>query len=184
MSTAHNTHGSGGVNQVTDRKLLRRTFGTFATGVAVVTVGGATPHAMTANSFTSVSLDPPLGLICVGQQAVMHGRLADEHFGVSVLGAHQEALARWFANLSRPLGTAQFEGIDCDPGPVTGVPLIGGALAWFECRLWRTYDGGDHSIFIGEVLSMDHPEPEQDEALLFYQGRFRRLEPECSGVTA
>ncbi|WP_067814254.1 flavin reductase family protein [Actinomadura kijaniata] len=172
-------------NGVGDVKLLRRTFAAFPTGVTVVTVGGDSPHAMTANSFTSLSLDPPLALICVGHQAVMHGRLAAGHFGVSVLGVGQEALARRFADLSRPLGAAQFDGVDCDPGPATGVPLISGALARFECRLWRTYEGGDHSIFIGEVLSMDRPSrPEEDEALLFYEGRFRRLEPERSEVTA
>lgn len=169
---------------IADATLLRRTFGTFPTGVTVVTVGGADPHAMTANSFTSVSLDPPLALICVGHQAVMHHRLAAGHFGVSVLASHQEAVARRFADFSRPLGAAQFEGVDCDRGPVTGVPLISGALARFECRLWRTYEGGDHSIFIGEVLAMDRPGADGAEALLFYQGRFRRLEPEWREATA
>ncbi|GLW05811.1 oxidoreductase [Microtetraspora sp. NBRC 13810] len=177
-------NGVNGARGVTDAKLLRRTFGVFPTGVTVVTVGGATPHAMTANSFTSVSLDPPLALICVGRTAVMHGMLDAGIFGVSVLAADQEAVAKRFADLSRPLGAAQFEGVDCEAGPVTGTPLISGALATFECRLWRSCDGGDHSIFIGEVLSMDHPAGERAEALLFYQGRFRRLEPERTGVTA
>jgi flavin reductase len=169
---------------VADAKLLRKTFGLFPTGVTVVTVGGANPHAMTANSFTSVSLDPPLALICVGHQAVMHSRLTNGHFGVSVLAAHQEAVARRFADVSRPLGAAQFNGIECDLGRATGTPLITGALARFECRLWRTYDGGDHSIIIGEVLSMDRSGEDGDEALLFYQGRFRRVEPIRSGITA
>jgi flavin reductase (DIM6/NTAB) family NADH-FMN oxidoreductase RutF len=178
---------------VTDARQLRRTFGTFATGVIVLTVGGATPHAMTANSFTSVSLDPPLVLVCVGHEAIMHGRLESGVFGVSVLAASQEEIARHFADVARPLGTAQFDRIPCDTGPLTGVPLISGALARFECRLWNSYAGGDHSVFLGRVLSMDRPEREpeleHEGALLFFQGRFRRLapsthEPEHREVTA
>jgi flavin reductase (DIM6/NTAB) family NADH-FMN oxidoreductase RutF len=169
-------------HEVTDAKLLRRAFSRFATGVTVVTVGGVRPHGMTANSFASVSLDPPLVLVCVGRDAVMHRRMALGHFGVSVLSSDQEALARHFADLARPLGQAQFDGIDCRPGEVTGVPLIGGALAGFECELWRTYDGGDHSIFIGRLLSLQRPDLGHDDALLFYQGRFRRLHPESSEV--
>ncbi|MEU6039503.1 flavin reductase family protein [Actinomadura sp. NPDC047616] len=162
-----------------DPRLLRRTLGEFATGVTVVTVGGGTPHAMTANSFTSVSLDPPLVLVCIGHQAVMHRRLSTGYFGVSVLAAHQEEIARYFADLSRPLGAAQFEGVDCDIGPQAGVPLIGGALARFECQVWNVHDAGDHTIFLGRVLSMDRPGAGRPEALLFYQGRFHRLGPDA-----
>lgn len=175
-------------SDLTDAKLLRRTFGAFATGVTVVTTGGAAPHGMTANSFTSVSLDPPLVLVCVGREAIMHRRLSIGFFGVSVLTSHQEKVARHFSDVRRPLGAAQFDGIDWDPGPVTGIPLIDGAMARFECELWNTYEGGDHSIFLGRLLSLDRPGLdqglEQDGALLFYQGRFRRLEPKRSQVTA
>ncbi|MGH3243509.1 MAG: flavin reductase family protein [Spirillospora sp.] len=168
---------STSAERLLDTQTLRRTFGSFATGVTVVTVGGATPHAMTANSFASVSLDPPLVLVCVGHKAVMHQALDTGLFGVSVLTADQEGIARHFADVSRPLGAAQFEDVDCDTGPLTGVPLVAGALARFECEMWNTYDGGDHSIFLGRVLSMDRPGVDRDEALLFYQGRFRRLQP-------
>lgn len=169
-------------HRVTDAKLLRRTLGRFATGVTVVTVGGVRPHGMTANSFTSVSLDPPLVLVCVDRDAVMHSRMALGYFGVSVLSSGQEPLARHFADLARPLGRAQFDGIGCRPGEVTGVPLIDGALAGFECELWRAYDGGDHSIFVGRLLSLRRPDPGHDDALLFYEGRFRRLAPEFGEV--
>ncbi|HEY0636179.1 MAG TPA: flavin reductase family protein [Pseudonocardiaceae bacterium] len=169
--------------QVADQKLLRRAFGAFATGVTVVTVGGGTPHAMTANSFTSVSLDPALVLICVGRDAIMHGSLfGSRTFGVSVLGADQEAVARHFADRWRPLGHAQFESVDWLPGPVTGAPMIAGAIATMECRLWRTYDGGDHTIFVGELLSVELRE--DSEALLFHQGRFRRVVPVTSEAAA
>ncbi|KOX03140.1 MULTISPECIES: flavin reductase family protein [Micromonospora] len=167
--------------QVTDAKLLRRAFGAFATGVTVVTVGGATPHGMTANSFATVSLEPPLVLICVGREAVMHQVLSRAGvFAVSVLAAEQEAVARYFADRRRPLGREQFASVDWLPGPQTGAPLISGALAHFECELRRTYEGGDHSIFLGELLSMDRSL--ENDALLFVNGGFRQVEPKRSDV--
>ncbi|MEV7008607.1 flavin reductase family protein [Streptosporangium sp. NPDC051022] len=170
-------------HEVTDPKVMRRAFGKFATGVTVVTVGGGTPHAMTANSFTSVSLDPPLVLVCVGRNAIMHGCLAAAGaFGVSVLAAHQEAAARHFSNRWRALGAAQFDTVDWLPGGLTGAPLLTGTLARFECELWRTYDGGDHSIFIGKVLSLE--QQDDQDALLFFHGRFRQIIPDRSEVTA
>lgn len=163
--------------------MLRRAFGAFATGVTVVTVGGESPHGMTANSFTSVSLDPPLVLVCVGRNAVMHEALtANGHFAVSVLGAHQEAVARHFADRRRPLGQAQFDASKWRPGPRTGAPLIAGAMAHFECELWRSYDGGDHSIFIGNLLSLDRADDQ--DALLFLHGQFRKLVPYRNEMTA
>jgi flavin reductase (DIM6/NTAB) family NADH-FMN oxidoreductase RutF len=167
---------------VVDTKLLRRAFGNFATGVTVVTTGGDNPHGMTANAFASVSLDPPLVLICVDRDALMHSSLvAAGAFGVSVLAAHQEGVARHFADRRRPLGLAQFDAVDWMPGPSTGAPMIDGAIAHLECELWRTYDGGDHSIFIGRLVSLGR---QADDALLFFHGRFRHLDPERSEATA
>lgn len=163
-----------------DARTLRRMFSAFATGVTVVTCGGPTPHGMTANAFSSVSLDPPLVLVCVDRAAVMHGSLFDaEFFGVSVLAADQEAVARHFADRRRPLGMTQFESVDWVPGERTGVPLIADALAAFECRRWRGYDGGDHTIFVGRLLSASRRDP---DALVFHDGRFRRLSPEPTQV--
>ncbi|GAA2212362.1 flavin reductase family protein [Nonomuraea monospora] len=160
---------------VTDAAALRHAFGAFATGVTVVTTGGPVPHAMTANSFTSVSLDPPLLLICVAKSASMHRFLdGGSFFGVSVLAAHQEAEARHFANRYRETGAAQFAAVDVVPGELTDVPLIADAAVCFECELWRTYDGGDHTIFLGKVLSM-RQRPGSD-GLLVYRGRFASLE--------
>jgi flavin reductase len=159
---------------VNDVNLLRNAFGTFATGVTVVTVGGREPHGMTANSFTSVSLDPPLVLVCVGRNAVMHSRLlATRYFGISVLAADQEHLARHFANRRRALGPTEFDAVDWEPGRITGAPLISGALAYFECALWKSYDGGDHTIFVGRLLSVE--EQPQRDAVLFLHGQFRYL---------
>ncbi|HEY3734438.1 MAG TPA: flavin reductase family protein [Streptosporangiaceae bacterium] len=167
-----------------DAKLLRRVFGAFPTGVTVVTVGGQVPHAMTANSFTSVSLDPPLVLVCVERSAIMHESLSTEGiFGVSVLAAHQEDVARHFANRWRTLGAVQFEAVDWHPGRLTGAPLITDARARFECELWRSYDGGDHTIFIGKLLSLEWS-AEHDDALLFFRGQFGQISRDRSEVTA
>ena len=160
--------------EVADPKTLRRAFGAFGTGVTVVTVGGAHPHGMTANSFTTVSLDPPLVLVCVERTAIMHSCLVEEgRFGISVLGTQQESVARHFADRRRPLGRAQFDVVDWRPGALTDAPLILGALAHFECEVWRAYDGGDHTIFLGLLLSLDRRAA--DDALLFFQGRFRQF---------
>lgn len=169
---------------VSDARLLRRAFGAFPTGVTVVTVGGQTPHGMTANSFTSVSLDPPLVLVCVERSAIMHRSLAAAcTFGVSVLAAHQESIARHFADRWRALGSAQFEAVDWQPGRLTGAPLIAGTAARFECELWRSYDGGDHTIFIGKLLSLEWA-AEHDDALLFFRGQFGQISRDRSEVTA
>lgn len=169
--------------ETTDAKLLRRAFGTFATGVTVVTVGGPAPHGMTANSFTSVSLDPPLVLVCIERSAIMHRSLSGAGcFGVSVLAAHQEGIARHFADPWRSLGSAQFEAVDWRPGRLTGAPLITGTLARFECDLWRSYDGGDHTIFIGKLLALEWAA--DDDALLFFRGKFRYFDLAQNEVTA
>ncbi|GAA3865728.1 flavin reductase family protein [Streptomyces sedi] len=161
---------------------LRRSLGAFATGVTLVTVGGRTPHGMTANSFTSVSLDPPLVLVCVDRGALMHASLESHaHFGLSVLSSRQEPVARHFADRRRPLGAAQFDTVDWFPGRATGVPLIRDALVTLECAVWRGYAGGDHTIYVGRLLTLtDGPEA---EALLFHAGRFRQLShTDSSGV--
>ncbi|AKL71167.1 MULTISPECIES: flavin reductase family protein [Streptomyces] len=166
-----------------DPARLRRAFGAFATGVTVVTVGGEAPRGMTANSFTSVSLDPALVLLCVGKEAVMHRTLAEaDTFSVSVLGAGQEAVARHFADRSRPAGARQFDAVDWLPGSATDAPLIAGAAAHFECAKWRAYDGGDHTVYLGQVLSLD--ELPDREPLVFHRGRFRRLDAPAQGGAA
>lgn len=166
-----------------DGSRMRRAMGAFATGVTIVTVGGDTPHGMTANAFSSLSLDPPLVLVCIGRNAVMHRILsASETFGISVLSAHQELVARHFANRLRPLGIAQFDSVDWHRGPDTGAPLIDGALVHMECAVRDAYDGGDHTIFVGELLSLD--QPTEDDALLFFRGQFRDIYPQRSEMTA
>lgn len=150
---------------------LRDALSAFPTGVTVVTVSGAgAPHGMTASSFTSVSLSPPLILVCVAHDAVMHGCLTSAaHFGVSILAAHQESLARHFADSTRPLGPAQFTGVRWRPGPVTGAPLLQDALAVLECASQAVHPAGDHSIFVARVLSLSRTSA---DPLLYFDRRF------------
>jgi flavin reductase (DIM6/NTAB) family NADH-FMN oxidoreductase RutF len=157
-----------------DPRVLRTVFGRFATGITVVTSAGADPHGMTANSFSSVSLDPPLVLVCVAREALMHDTiLANEAFAVTVLAAGQEHVARHFASRERPTGLAQFDAVDWAPGQLTGAPLLAGALAWLECALAQVYEAGDHSIFLGRVSGLGHSTGR--EALLFFGGAYHQV---------
>ncbi len=152
---------------------LRSVLGKFATGVTVVTSGRETPCGMTANSFTSVSLDPPLILVCVTRSAAIYKTILDTgSFAVSILSADQAHLGRYFADHSRPRGETEFRAVDWSPGPATGAPVLLGSLAWLECELANSYDGGDHEIFLGSVVGSGHG-PEYD-ALLYFRGGFHQ----------
>lgn len=158
----------------TGRRTLRDAMARFATGITVLTTGGECHHGMTANAFSSVSLEPPMVLCCVARSAAMHEAIMSARsFAVSVLGADQERLARYFADRGRPRGIAQFEGVGWTPGPHTGAPLLVGALAWLECALAEVYHGGDHSIFLGEVLEARCSSNQQ--ALLFFGGGYHQV---------
>jgi flavin reductase len=157
---------------VQERAALRRVFGAFATGVTVVTAGGEIPHGMTANSFTAVSLDPPLILICVGRDALMHDVLDRQTtFAVSILAADQAQVARYFADKRRPVGRDQFDAVAWSPGAYSGAPLIDGSLAHLECELEHRHEAGDHTIYVGRLLSLWRRPG--DDALLFLNGQFR-----------
>lgn len=153
---------------------LRAVLGQFATGVTVVTTGGAEPHGMTANAFTSVSLEPALVLVCVKRSAAMYEALREHGaFVVSVLAGEQEETARYFASSSRPRGVHEFDGVTHLTGPITGAPILSGALAWLECELTTVYDGGDHGIFLGSVLGIGHRD--NSDPLIFHGGEFFSL---------
>jgi flavin reductase (DIM6/NTAB) family NADH-FMN oxidoreductase RutF len=152
------------------RSDLRAALGQFATGVTVVTARSRRdePIGVTANSFTSVSLDPPLILWCQSRHApaASHFRPATR-FAVNVLAGHQDHLARRFAAPAHD----KFADVDRSHGP-HGLPLLGGTVARFICRVVTTYDGGDHLIHVGEV---DSHERADGEPLLFHAGRYRRI---------
>lgn len=125
----------------------------LSSGVAVVTTTWqGRRHALTATALCSVSLDPPLILVCVGRASRFHAAiLGSQRWAVSLLSGEQEATARHFAHRGRDLNT-QFDVVDHRPGPRTGAPLLGGALAWLECETHAVHDGGDHTIVVGRVL--------------------------------
>lgn len=130
---------------------LRRALGRFATGVAVITTCGAGGklEGVTSNSFSSVSLDPPLVLWSLARRAASFETFAKaDSFAVSVLGAAQVHLSRQFATPHAD----KFEGVAFRAG-LGGCPLVVGAIAQFECRSHSVVDGGDHAILIGRVLS-------------------------------
>jgi flavin reductase (DIM6/NTAB) family NADH-FMN oxidoreductase RutF len=135
-------------------------------------------HAMTANAFSSVSLDPPLVLVCVDKGVRMHAAVLDCGFwAISVLSGAQQPIADRFARSGRDL-YSQFDGIGTTAGPKTGCPVVTGALSWLECRTWATYDGGDHTIVVGEVLSLGLGEQGNQgdrSALLYHSSDYRRL---------
>ena len=143
----------------------------YATGVAVVaTEHDGVRYGMTVNSLTSVSLEPLLMLFCCERDASLHEPvLAAGTWAVSVLSAAQQDVAAWFATRGRP-GVDQFNGQSARPGSATRAPVLDGALAWFECRTWATYDGGDHTIVVGELLDLGcGPDA---AALLYYRSDY------------
>ncbi|MDP9405975.1 MAG: flavin reductase family protein [Actinomycetota bacterium] len=155
---------------------FRRTIGMFATGVTVVTTAvDDVLHGMTANAFASVSLDPLLVLVCVDRQAGMHGLLPRAaSFAVTVLSAEQQAESAFFASPRRPAGRDQFDAVRWQPAPVSGCPVLSDGVAWLDCRVTETHAGGDHSIFLGEVVELGVLRPDADP-LLYFAGSYRRL---------
>jgi len=159
-----------------DRRDFRRALGQFSTGVTVITTRAMDGRrvGMTANSFSSVSLDPPLVLWSLARQAPSLGDFTGaSHFAINVLAANQHHLSRQF---STPQAD-KFGGVDCCDG-TSGVPLLNGVIARFVCRNVRQYDGGDHLIFIGEVERYDRFD---GEPLVFHSGYYQvtTRHPEC-----
>ncbi|MCK8516946.1 flavin reductase family protein [Methylonatrum kenyense] len=154
-----------------DASCLRQALGAFATGITVVTARGTNnrPIGMTVNSFTTVSLDPPLVLWSVGRD----GNSADEfvaadHYAVHVLHAGQEDLCVQFARNT----DEKFVGLETEPG-LAGLPLLKDFTARFQCRVEQRLDGGDHIILLGRVLELEH---RPAEPLIFCNGQLLRAE--------
>ena len=165
-----------------DPAAFRRAAGQFPTGIVVVSTSlDGHGHAMTVSAFTSVSLEPVLVLFCAEKVARFHDAvLAAGFWAVSVLDEHSEKAARWLATRGRPL-QGQLDTILHHPGPVTGAPILDGALSALECRTWAVHDGGDHSIVVGEVVAVTEPVTRDGQAggeggpLVHHAGRYRRL---------
>jgi flavin reductase len=151
---------------------FRNALGVFATGVTVITTQGVEhPFGMTANAFSSVSLDPPLVLICVisgttGAESIERNGV----FAVNILGDEHEPISRYFSSKDRPRGPDAFKEIPHTLG-VTGSPILEGAAGFLDCRVHAQHEAGDHIIFIGEVMALGY---ETDvKPLLFHGGRYR-----------
>ncbi|MGO4340654.1 flavin reductase family protein [Phycicoccus sp. Soil748] len=163
------------MSDAVDRDQFRLAMGRFATGVTVLTtLAGGHDHAMTANAITSVSMDPLLVLVCVEVDARFHDAVTEAGvWGVSILGAEQRAVAQWLSTQGRPLH-GQLDRVAHHRGGATGVALLDGALATIECRTTDVHPAGDHSIVVGEVVSLtsnEHP----TAALVYYRSRYEVL---------
>ena len=151
--------------------LFRKVAGCFATGVTVVTTQDreGVPYGLTVNSFTSVSLDPPLVLVCLDNGLTgLDIFLESRRFAVNILTKDQQDVSNHFAS----------RGTDRSQGPYapgeTGVPVVTGSMAWFECETVHEYAGGDHVILLAEVKAARLGDPET-APLLFYRGRYRDI---------
>lgn len=150
-----------------DARELRNTFGNFATGVTVVSAYDAagTPHGATVNAFTAVSLDPPLAQVTLTRESKAAQVLPENVFAINILGRGQLDLAWHFAGKPRDVGEIGWirDG---------AAPALPGNAATLQLRPWRTYDGGDHLIVLGEVTGIEHSD---EEPLLFFRGKFREI---------
>ena len=144
--------------------------GHFATGVTVITTkdGAGTPSGLTANAFTSLSLNPPLVVICVDKTVQCYACFEESKaFVVNILNEDQEDLSRRFATK----GIEKFEGLSWSLGEL-GIPLLDGAVGYIECRVAGSYEGGDHTIYLGEIVTAT---ANGDRPLLFFKGKYYRL---------
>ena len=166
MSTNHEP-GRAAVDGDAFKAALSR----WASGITVVTAQGPDgPVGLTASAFSSLSLHPPLVLVCIGQASFHHDHLAQAPgFGVHILEAGQEELSNTFAFKRED----RFAGLDVQEGPL-GVPLLPGALARLACERYEVVEGGDHSILIGRVIEA---EVADGDPLAWWQGGYRRLAP-------
>lgn len=158
-----------------DSRAFRNWGGHFATGVTVLTVQvGSTVRGMTANAFCSLSLHPPLILVCIQHGTSMHPLFeVTDSFGVNILTAEQKPLSELFAQHGEhpaPMGGAPYH------SGSLGVPILDGVMGWAECRVEERYAGGDHLIVVGRVETM-HVDLPDAAPLLFYAGKYRTVGP-------
>ena len=149
---------------------FRAALGRFLSGVTVVTTlsNDNRPAGITVSAFSSVSLEPPMVLVCIDKRASLHNHLSEgSHFAVNILADHQQEISQRFAARDEN----RFEGARYRCG-VNGAPLLEGALAYIECRVVHVYPGGDHTIIVGEVESTsvaDH------KPLAYFRGNYGGL---------
>ena len=154
---------------------FRKAMGSFATGVTVITIDQEGEiHGMTANAFTSVSLDPMLVLVCVDHRARTHAHLhARKRFGVNVLASHQRPISEYYAKTTAKHQHAEEAGARFERTS-HGTPVLQEALAYLECKLHSAQDAGDHTIFIGEV---EEVVVRDGNPLTYFRGKYRHVGP-------
>ncbi len=170
------TQAIGGPAARVDDRELRRVFGCFATGIVIVTTldDAGAPRGMTANSFTSVSLDPPLVLVCVASAAPICRALAQaDGFAINILAHHQRHLSQRFATPQPD----KFSGLAWHLG-ATGAPILPETLAHLDCRRYRDLEAGDHLVLLGKVVGFTR---RQAQPLVFSQGGYTTLAPQTGG---
>jgi flavin reductase (DIM6/NTAB) family NADH-FMN oxidoreductase RutF len=155
-----------------DSARFRQVLGHFASGITIITaLDGGQPVGLTAQSFSSVSLEPPLVAFFPGKASTSYpGIQRAGVFCVNVLAEDQEALCRTFA----VSGGDKFAGVGFKPAAGTGSPVLADALAWIDCRIETEHDAGDHLIVVGRVVDLEVSR--ESKPLLFYRGGFGRFE--------
>jgi flavin reductase (DIM6/NTAB) family NADH-FMN oxidoreductase RutF len=156
---------------------FRKVMSHFASGVTIITAwdDDRRPTGLTASSFTSVSLHPPLILVCVSQKAQSYPAIrAAGRFAVNILSQGQEAASRRFATSTGGPGDDKFAGVEHQPGPL-GLPVLSDALAHLECTVVHAYPGGDHTIFVAQVETAESRGDAGKEPLLYFRGKYSRL---------
>jgi flavin reductase len=153
---------------------FRKAMGAFATGVTIITVDlDGEVHGMTANAFTSVSLDPMLVLVCVDHSTRTHAHLhTKKRFGINVLCENQRAISEYYARPERVHERAEAEAGARFDRTSHGTPILHGSLAYLECRLHSSEEAGDHTIFIAEVEDVV---VRDGDPLLFFRGKYRKV---------
>jgi flavin reductase (DIM6/NTAB) family NADH-FMN oxidoreductase RutF len=153
---------------------FRNAMGCFATGVTIITVDlEGEVHGMTANAFSSVSIDPLLVLVCVDHRTKTHAHLhAKKRFGINVLCEDQRAISEYYARPERTHERAEVEAGAKFDRTQQGTPILHGALAYLECRLHSAQQAGDHTIFIAEVEDVVVGE---GEPLMFFRGKYWKV---------
>ncbi|MCK9496265.1 MAG: flavin reductase family protein [Dehalococcoidia bacterium] len=156
-----------------DPRRFRDVMGRFATGVTVVTLAAEGQlRGMTANAFSSVSLEPPLLLVCVDQNASIYPMFhSAEAFAVNILASDQAHVSQLFATKGEK---SEVMGGHAHSLAPLGSPVLDGVIAWAECRIEHRYEGGDHLIVVGRIHDLEVAQPE-GAPLLFFSGQYRAL---------
>jgi flavin reductase (DIM6/NTAB) family NADH-FMN oxidoreductase RutF len=158
-----------------DPNLFRQVLGRFATGVTVITVcKDDVKRGMTANAFTSVSLNPPLILVSIDKKADTHGLMMEcEAFCVNILPEHRREWSDWWAGKA-PKDVDQFANMPYST-KATGSPVLDECLGYIDCKVWARYEGGDHTLFVGEVQEASISSDANLKPLLFFASKYRKI---------